>query len=389
MVVRVLLLVTPAMTTIRIKMALQHEISKESIGLLISYRCNLNCSYCYISEKQPKDMTLTRAKEILEPHLMTDGILDVMFMGGETLMAKDVIVPLVEWASDNRWRCKVRFFGGTNGTLLTDDLKRWIQQYKSVFTLGLSYDGIPSSQLHNRGNDNIDVDFFIDTWPGQQIQMTINTETVQYMAEGVIYLLEKGAVVHPNVAFEEREWDDTHILEYGRQLAKLIRYYANHSDKPLVSQFKHNLKEYANCIDHPVEQRQMCGAGDGFQVFDTDGISYPCHILSPLVLRNEKLQTIRSGALQRVTDYSDKGCVGCPYVSACPTCLACNFLYRGSFQKRDSTHCRIMKMEVKAFIKMEVERLKKKDKLTPVDAAEIDAIVKLVDFIKNRSGAVR
>lgn len=326
-------------------------------------------------------MTLARAKEIISPFLIEEGgLLDILFMGGETLIAKDVIVPLIEWATDNNWKRKFRFFGSTNGTLLNDNLKGWIQQHKSVFTLGLSYDGNPSSQLHNRGNDDIDVDFFINTWPKQPIQMTINTETVQSMAEGVIYLLEKGAVVHPNVAFEEQEWDDIHISEYGRQLTKLIRYYAEHREKPLISQFKHNLVEYANCIDHPVKQKGMCGAGDGFQVFDTDGKSYPCHILSPLVLRNEKLQSICSGALQHVTDYSDRGCLGCPYVSACPTCLACNFLYRGSFQKRDNTHCMIMKMEVKAFIKMEVERLKRKKELTPADATEIDAIAKLVNL---------
>ena len=42
---------------------------------------------------------------------------------------------------------------------------------------------------------------------------------------------------------------------------------------------------------------EICGAGNGFQVFDVDGQSYPCHILSPLVLEGEKLQKIKDDRL--------------------------------------------------------------------------------------------
>ena len=328
-------------------------------------------------------MTLEMAQSILEPFLMKkEGLLNIAFMGGETLLAKDVILPLMEWAENHTWNRPYRFFGSTNGTLLDYSLKKWIQKHKKIFTLGLSYDGLPFSQLLNRGSDNIDVDFFIQTWPKQPIQMTINAESVRYMSEGVIHLLEKGAVVHPNVAFESSEWREQDIVEYGRQLNKLIHYYMQNDEKPLISQFIHNLNEYARCLENPTKQEEMCGAGHGFQVFDTDGISYPCHILSPLVLEGEKLQSVKDGLLSDTKDFSDLNCTNCPYSPSCPTCIACNYLYRGCFQKRDKTHCLIMKTEVKAFIKKEVLRLLAKQYLTPEDATEIDSIRKLVDFEK-------
>ena len=208
--------------------------------------------------------------------------------------------------------------------------------------------------------------------------MTINTETVGQMADGVIYLLEKGALVHPNVAYEEKEWSQDKINEYALQLNKLIYYYESNPDKPLISQFIHNLNEYARCIDKPVKQIEVCGAGNGFQVFDTDGLSYPCHILSPLVLEGEKLERIRAGLVDDTTDFSDNDCERCPYVSSCPTCIACNYLYRNNLTKRDKTHCEIMKLEVKAFIKKEVLRLSKKDNLSSKDAIVIDSIKKLI-----------
>ena len=328
-------------------------------------------------------MTLEMAQSILEPFLMKDdGLLSIAFMGGETLLALDVIRPLVEWIENGTWNRPYRLFGSTNGTLLTSDLKEWLKLHKRYLTLGLSYDGLPSAQSKNRSNSNIDLDFFIETWPRQPIQMTINTETVNQMADGVIYLLEKGAQVHPNVAFEQKEWPDDKIAEYGRQLYRLALYYNNHQNLQPITQFIHNLKEYADNIGKLSSQPQICGAGSGFQVFDTDGQSYPCHIMSPLVLEGEKLQDIKDGLVAQTTDFADSECTNCPYSASCPTCIACNYLFRGRLQKRDKTHCQIMKTEVKAFIKKEVMRLTAKKVLTSEEATEIDNIVKLIRNIK-------
>ena len=362
-----------------------YEICSEAVGLLMTYRCNLNCKYCYIHTKRKRDMTLEKAQSILEPFLLkNDGLLNIAFMGGETLLAIDVIQPLVEWVEQGKWNRRYRFFGSTNGTLLNDKTKEWLTRHRHSLTLGLSYDGLPSAQTNNRCSKDIDIDFFLKTWPKQTIQMTINTETVDKMADGVIYLLNKGVKVHPNVAFERDEWTMEKIAEYGKQLNRLIYFYNTYNDKPLITQFIHNLNEYATNIDTFIEQKEICGAGHGFQVFDIDGHSYPCHILSPLVLEGDKLQGIKDGLIAQTTDFSDNDCQICPYRTACPTCIACNYLYRGCLQKRDKTHCLIMKTEVKAFIKMEILRLQAKQDLTPEDATEIDNIRKLVEYEKRQ-----
>lgn len=362
----------------------KHEFCDEAVGLLVTYRCNLDCKYCYISKKRNKDMTFEMAKSILERFLIKDGgLLSITFMGGETLIAFDIIKKIVEWVVGGDWNRDYRFFGSTNGTLLNNDLKKWLDSYKSVLTLGLSYDGLPDIQKRNRGNNKIDLDFFIKTWPKQPIQMTINEESVYKMAEGVVFLLEKGAFVHPNVAFEEKEWDIAAVNEYGRQLNMLINYYRKHPERPMISQFIHNLNEYANNIDHPQKQCEICGAGNGFQVFDIDGLSYPCHILSPLVLRKENLELVNNGLISETSEFGDLDCVDCPYNTSCPTCLACNFIYRKQIQKRDKTHCRIMKKEVKAYIRKELIRLQNKEKLTSYDATLIDSIAKIMEYEKS------
>lgn len=354
----------------------------EAVGLLMTYRCNLNCTYCYINHKKDIDMTLETAKKILKPFLEKDGgFLEITFMGAETLMAEPVIRPLVEWAENGGWKRQFRFFGSTNGTLVDSSLKQWLTRHRHSVILGLSYDGLPTVQKQNRGSESeIDIDFFIQTWPLQPIQMTITPDSVCEMADGIIYLLEKGAVVHPNVAYEKKQWNREQLSEYARQLNKLIDYYSSHPELPRIIQLSHNLTEYAYHLESDFRQPEMCGAGNGFQVFDVDGSSYPCHILSPLVLTGAELERIKAGMFSQGIDFSDSGCQGCPYRSACPTCLACNFLYRGSFQERDRTHCEIMRLEVKAYIKLEVMRLSSKEDITAEDAAEIDAIHKLIQY---------
>lgn len=328
-------------------------------------------------------MTLEMAKAILKPLLLKkSGPIDITFMGGETLLAMDVIRPLIEWTEKETWNRDFKFFGSTNGTLLNDELKDWLKKHKHIITLGLSYDGIPHTQIKNRGNNHIDLDFFIETWPNQPIQMTINADTVEYMADGVIHLLEMGATVHPNVAYEDSEWSVFNIAAYGKELNKLIYYYNENPGLPTIAQFEHNLTEYVNNLEHPKPQPRMCGAGDSFKVFDIDGNAYPCHILSPLVLVGTKLQEIQNGVVSRTTDFADPTCSCCPYITSCPTCMACNFVYRGNLWQRDKTHCQIMKMEVKAFIKKGVIRLKSKKQLSPEDATEIDLITKLAKHIR-------
>mgnify|MGYP003293262076 CR=1 FL=1 len=355
---------------------------EEALGLLMTYRCNLNCKYCYIHTKCNKDMSLEMAKSILEPFLMKKaGPVDITFMGGETLLAIDVIRPIVEWTKQNKWNRKYRFLGSTNGTLLNDELRQWLTDNKRYIILGLSYDGLPSAQIDNRGSDNVDVDFFIRTWPKQPIQMTINVDSVPQMAEGVIYLLEKGAVVHPNVAFEAYDWPEIKIQEYGRQLNILINYYNTHRGLPIISQFSHDLIEYASCIDNSQRQCGMCGVGNGLQVFDVDGRAYPCHLLSPLVLQGDKLQQIREGLITKVANFTDPRCTSCPYRLSCATCMGCNYIYRNEFNRRDSTHCKIMQVEVKAYIKKEIIRLKSKSRLDSYDAAIIDAIIRLIEYM--------
>lgn len=352
----------------------------ESVGLLLTHRCNLNCVYCYVKNKRNIDMQLSRAIDILTPLLeKSGGTLQIMLMGGEPLLAFDIIVSLIDWLSNHTWNRPYFVFASTNGTLLTSEMKSWFKNHSSIIALGLSYDGIPIIQNSNRGSNQIDLDFFKETWPLQRVQMTITPESVDKMADGVIYLLEQGFKVHPNVAYQENEWPIGKIEEYGKQLNKLIFYYFSHPERPLIKQFIHDLNEYAHNIGSPSNWQAACGAGCGFSVFDSAGNRYPCHLLSSLVCDDSQLDNVKHFTTTSFKTCLPDECKKCPFVNSCSTCVGSNYIYRGNLSQRDKTHCLIMKLEVKAFAKMEYLRLSNKSTISSYDAVEIDSIKKLFD----------
>lgn len=355
----------------------------ESVGLLLTHRCNLNCVYCYISNKRNVDMSITCAKEILSPLLAKRcGTLLITLMGGEPLIVFNTIVELVNWLENGSWNRSFSIFGSTNGTLLDSNKKSWLKKHSSTISLGLSYDGLYDTQIENRGTANIDLDFFLQTWPSQPVQMTITANSVANMSKGVISLLEKGFKVHPNIAYEKTEWTNEQIVEYGKQLNELIYYYFQHPEKPLIRQFIHNINEYAHNIITPPTSYATCGVDNGFCVYDSKKVKYPCHILSPLVADLNQLRNISKFNNCYFDNCVSNECKSCPFVSSCSTCIACNYLYRGALSNRDLTHCEIMKLEVKAFIKLKCLQLLHKRQISSSDATICDSIIKINKYLQ-------
>ena len=168
--------------------------------LMITHACNLNCSYCYEHYKKNVYMDTNLAKEIIsrEAQFVKDSDqfdeMEIDFMGGEPFMNFPLIKDVVEWLEtgviDIPWIC----FATTNGTLLTDKIKSWLREHKETINLGASYDGNSQMQSTNRGTDkhNIDLAFFHELWPHQELHMTISKETLPKLAEGVLDIQLKG-----------------------------------------------------------------------------------------------------------------------------------------------------------------------------------------------------
>lgn len=116
------------------------------IMLLITYKCNLRCSYCYEPKISNFNMSFAKAKNIIQEQIeaLDDEYeaVEIQFMGGEPLLEFPLIKECAKWLWSTPITDKqIMLFAPTNGTLLTDDMKEWFAKNKDRIHLGLSFDG--------------------------------------------------------------------------------------------------------------------------------------------------------------------------------------------------------------------------------------------------------
>ena len=176
------------------------ENERRTIVLIVTNQCNLKCKYCYEQHRVKKNDTMDfdTAKKIITKYMNKDDefdLIEIQFFGGEPLLAFPLIKKIVDWFHTKTWKKKHVFFIPTNGTILTDEMKKWLECNRNDVKLGFSLDG--NKTAHNLGRDNSydrvmkNLPFFKENWPEQILKMTIYEETIPYIADSVIELEEK------------------------------------------------------------------------------------------------------------------------------------------------------------------------------------------------------
>ncbi len=364
------------------------EINKQqnqriTITLMLTHQCNLNCVYCYEKNKDTQRvMTIDTMKSIVTSSFAKykDSFKEIVFdfMGGEPMLEFETIRQLAEWTWEQQWPMPYLFYATTNGTLLTDEMKDWLRQYKERFVLGLSYDGNPLVQDQNRSysSNRIDIGFFTRTWPFQSIKMTISPFSISYLYDSIKYLNQIGVKkIFANLAYGV-EWRTEHLNIYQRQLSQLVSYYNEHPEIERVSLLNINLL----AIFHKNSGNKYCGAGSGMVFHDFDGHAFPCHLLSPVNLDLDALNDIKD------TDYCDGDafapdeCKSCKLFNICPSCCGMNYLYMKSFKSRFPFMCQAIKIQTAQNMMLQYNLLKCKNAYTENDKLILGAINNLKQY---------
>ena len=107
------------------------------VGIWFTNACNLNCTYCYIKQKSNLTISYEKALEVLGAELSKEGgLMDILFMGAETLTHFEEMKKIVEGISAQQWKRRYHFTITTNGTLLTEEMKVWFTAHRDTVTMG-------------------------------------------------------------------------------------------------------------------------------------------------------------------------------------------------------------------------------------------------------------
>ena len=340
-----------------------------TVQLAITDACNLACIYCFAGNKSKRTMSSTTACAIAASHL-DDGFssetIEFDFAGGEPLLAFDVMQEVVRFVHSRTWKRKHVFGFTTNGTLLDDEVKKWLEEHPCVH-FSISLDGTREAHNANRGNSYdkavANVPWLLDRCRRlgltSSTKMTISPQTIGLIADGVMHLHALGfEEVNANVPYEDL-WSDVDreavLLSFAAQLDRLVEFYTTAPGlKPpqLVKLPIHRI--FSKDEDQFVPR--WCGSGRAMVCYDTDGRAYPCHRFVPLAvgprLKYDGASSLQPGS--RSLAATDSACINCPLIKACPSCMGFNWQTYGNPDARTRFHCPFMLIQFKASAKLEI-----------------------------------
>ena len=324
-----------------------------TVTLTLTQACNLSCTYCYEHHKSNRRMSVETAKSIVDYELKNfadfEGIEFDLF-GGEPFLAFDLVREITDYICSKKGDIPCTVFATTNDTLVHGEVQDWLREHVGCFICGLSLDGTRDMHNVNRSNsyDDIDLDFFLEMYPEQDVKMTVSRETLPHLAEGVIELHQKGFAVSCNLAYEI-DWSDPENLSVlTRELEALISFYLAHPEVEPCSML--NMGIYNVGLEQD-EAFRYCGAGYSMRSYDVDGRVYPCQFFMPLSVGEDKAQKANEIVFpseEIPKELLDDKCRSCIVRAACPNCFGANYAATGSIYQRDDNMCRLTKIIMKA-----------------------------------------
>ena len=317
--------------------------------LTLTNSCNLSCIYCYEHNKEACRITYELAEEIITREMIAEDGSDfvcIYYFGGEPFTEFETINRIHSYLKSRNWPKKWFTFCTTNGTLVHDDVQKWLMENDNTIEIYLSIDGTKEMHNTNRSNsyDRIDLKFFAEHFTFAK--MTITPQTLPGLAAGVLHLHSLGFEVSANIG-HGLHWDSSSPAVFAEQLNILIDYYCLHPEyKPV------------NTLDAPITEldpgtstpRRFCGVGPLMRSYDNEGNAYPCHAFAPLCIGKEHAEEALNLDFSKPLKLCelDKKCQSCPLIGHCPTCYGINFGAFGNVYHIPEDHCMMMKIQFMA-----------------------------------------
>ena len=161
-------------------------------------KCNLNCKYCYVKQKN-QTMTFDTAKKAVNLFLDIKGKKKrIIYFGGEPLVEEELLVQIIDYVKKKakKRNKSIQQIIETNGTLLDNKFLDYIE--KNNIDLNISHDGISNDKYrkdkNNKGSkDKIEKTIdLIKKYPKTYNNLLITiTTTGDNLYKNLLYLYKK------------------------------------------------------------------------------------------------------------------------------------------------------------------------------------------------------
>ena len=337
------------------------ELKLESLAVILTDRCNFDCSYCYQNGgDQGLDLrTLVRAIDAFHPFFARECV--VSFYGGEPLLAFDLIERAVEHLEGlpARRRRRIRFSLTTNGSLLDEEILDFLAAHE--FSLVLSFDGLAQDISRKKGS----FDSLRRTIPrilarpriALETNSVFSAETVGYLAESVEYLIRLG-VPKLDVNFAHTPpWTSAALRRLETEISRAGDFFLARYDR---------LQDipWADFYQQPARAVHYCPAGKDRMALSAQGTLWGCAVF-PHYRRDERgtsgcqefcfgdidsfmkdphrvyAEKIASYAELRMDRFStpERACLMCEEIERCWVCPLAAGLTSGEIGKIAATSC--------------------------------------------------
>ena len=316
----------------------------DDLCLIVTERCNLNCTYCQSDKSFKRMMSWECAKENVDKYLSIteEKNPSITFMGGEPFIAFKLIQQLVDYIGKAFPQHGVKYTIVTNGTLVHGSIQQWIKDNEANVNVVLSLDGLGETHNLNRCSSlqKIDLNFF-RLLKRPVVNSVFTPQTVSSLAKTTIDLHQEGFYVKGFIADGEA-WNANDINVIAGQLIMLIDYYLNKPDISPISL----LAQPLYYLTSP-EQIRRCGTELFSEIsVAADGTIWACHRCSPFENHGTwKIPEKYIGLTNARYLLSD--CESCILEKICNACPASNASIKDN-KKLALTTCGIRKLLFKA-----------------------------------------
>lgn len=322
-----------------------------SVTIMLTNSCNLNCVYCYESNKSKREINADIAYSIIDKEmLLNDGYECVEFnlFGGEPFLRFDIIKDIYLYLESKNYNKEWRIGIITNGTVLNEEHKLWLSKHKDKIICTLSIDGSKVMQDRNRNNsfDMIDLDFFVDTFEVIYAKMTVSEYTVDDLCEGLMFLQNKGFYVNAGIAYGVSA-TNSFLNKLSEQL-----------DLYYTKMKAESYKDSSSLLRFPYETIYMskgkhyrtCDAGNVAKAYDVDGKEYPCYMFLPASLSEDQVDGINKIVFPNLEvdeQLLPEQCRDCSIYAVCHNCYCNNYKENKNIYTIDESVCNISKLIIK------------------------------------------